>query len=267
MHPILNIATIAAKEAGEFIINELENVGQLKVEEKGRNDYVSEIDKIAESIIIKTIRKYYPDHNILAEESGKHSTPSHFEWIIDPLDGTTNFLHQFPQFAVSIAVKEKGKLMHGVVYDPFKDELFSATRGNGAKMNDFKIRVSGQKKLENSLLATGFPYHDYSYVDAYLASFKEFMLQTSGLRRAGSAALDLAYVAAGRVDGFWELNLKPWDVAAGALIVMEAGGIVTDFMGDDNYLESGNIIAGNPKMLQEMAKVITKTIPKEIRSS
>jgi len=265
MHPILNIAIIAAKEAGEFIINELENVGQLKVEEKGRNDYVSEIDRVAEDIIIRAIRKYYPDHNILAEESGKHSTPSHFEWIIDPLDGTTNFLHELPHFAVSIAVREKGKLMHGVVFDPFKDELFSASRGDGARLNNFKIRVSGQNKLDNSLLATGFPYHDFSYIDAYMAGFKEFILKTAGLRRGGSAALDLAYVAAGRVDGYWEFNLKPWDIAAGALIVMEAGGIVTDFTGDDNYLTSGNIIAGNPKMLQAMAKIITKTTPKELR--
>lgn len=265
MHPILNVAIIAAKEAGEFIINELENVGQLKIEEKGRNDYVSEIDKIAEQIIIKAIRKYYPDHNILAEESGKHTTTSSFEWIIDPLDGTTNFLHQLPHFSISIAVKEKGKLMHGVIFDPSKNELFSASRGNGAKLNNYKIRVSGQKKLQNSLLATGFPYHDFDYVDAYLSSFKEFMLQTSGLRRAGSAALDLAYVACGRVDGFWEFNLKPWDIAAGALIVTEAGGIVTDFTGDDNFLKSGNIIAANPKMLQNMAKVISATVPKKLR--
>lgn len=265
MHAILNIATIAAKEAGEFIINELENVGQLKIEEKGRNDYVSEIDKEAERIIISTIRKYYPDHNILAEESGKHETPSKFEWIIDPLDGTTNFLHQLPHFAVSIAVKEKGKLMHGVIFDPFKGELFSASRGDGARLNNYKIRVSGQKQLKNSLLATGFPYHNFDYVDAYLSSFKEFMLQTSGLRRAGSAALDLAYVACGRVDGFWEFNLKPWDIAAGALIISEAGGLVTDFKGTDNFLKSGNIIAGNPKMLQAMAKIITKTVPQDLR--
>ena len=265
MHPILNVATIAAKEAGEFIINELENVGQLKVEEKGRNDYVSEIDRVAEEIIIRTIRQYYPDHNILAEESGKHSTPSQFEWIIDPLDGTTNFLHELPHFAVSIAVREKGKLMHGVVFDPVKNELFSASRGDGARMNNFKIRVSGQKKLENALLATGFPYHDFSYIDAYMASLKEFMLKTAGIRRAGSASLDLAYVAAGRVDGYWEFNLKPWDIAAGALIVMEAGGLVTDFKGDDNYLTSGNIMAGNPKMLHAIAKTITKTIPEELR--
>lgn len=265
MHPILNVATIAAREAGEFIINELENVGQLKIEEKGRNDYVTEIDRVAEDIIIRTIRQYYPDHNILAEESGKHTTPSHFEWIIDPLDGTTNFLHELPHFAISIAVREKGKLMHGVVYDPVKNELFSASRGDGAKMNDFRIRVSGQKKLDKALLATGFPYHDFSYVDAYMASLKELMLQTAGIRRGGSAALDLAYVAAGRVDGYWEFNLKPWDIAAGALIVMEAGGLVTDFTGDDNFLTSGNIVAGNPKMLQAMAKTISQTIPKELR--
>lgn len=266
MHPILNVATIAANEAGHFIASQLQNLDQLKVEEKGRNDYVSEIDKHAEKIIIDTIQKYYPQHSILAEESGKHHKDSDFEWIIDPLDGTTNFLHGFPQFAVSIAVTEKGKLMHGVVYDPLKDELFSASRGSGARMNNYRIRVSEQKTLQNALLATGVPFHDFEHVDDYLVCFKEFMLQTAGIRRAGSAALDLAYVACGRVDGYWELNLKPWDIAAGALIVSEAGGLVTDMVGSDKFLESGNLIAATPKMLKAMAQVISTTLPKEYRS-
>lgn len=266
MHPILNIATIAAKSAGEYIAKQLENLDELHIEEKGRNDFVSEVDKTAESIIISTIHKYYPDHNIKAEESGVQSKGSDFEWIIDPLDGTTNFLHGFPQFAVSIAVTEKGRLVHGVVYDPVKDELFSASRGQGAKMNNYRIRVSDRKTLTNSLLATGIPYHEFDYVEAYLESFKHFMLNTAGIRRPGSAALDLAYVACGRVDGYWEFNLKPWDIAAGALIVQEAGGLVTDFKGGEKFLDSGNIVAANPKILKEMAKVIAKTIPEKFRA-
>lgn len=265
MHPILNVATIAAKEAGHFIASQLENIDKLNIEEKGRNDYVSEVDKHAEQIIINTIRKYYPDHNIKAEESGEHKTPSAFEWIIDPLDGTTNFLHKFPQFSVSIAVTEKGRLMHGVVFDPLRDEMFSASRGQGARLNNYRIRVSEQKTLNNALLATGIPYYQFDYVDAYLESFKHFMMNTAGIRRAGSAALDLAYVACGRVDGYWELNLKPWDIAAGALIVMEAGGLVTDMVGGEDFLKSGNLIAANPKMLKEMAQTVSKTIPEEFR--
>lgn len=265
MHPILNVANIAAKKAGEYIASQLENLDQLNIEEKGRNDFVSEVDKTAEIIIIDTIQKYYPEHSIKAEESGEQQQNSDFEWIIDPLDGTTNFLHGFPQFAVSIAMTKKGRLVHGTIYDPIKDELFSASRGQGAKMNNYRIRVSEQKTLNNALLATGIPYHEFDYVDAYLESFKHFMLNTAGIRRPGSAALDLAYVACGRVDGYWELNLKPWDIAAGALIVQEAGGIVTDFMGGEKFLDSGNIVAANPKMLKEMAKVIAKTIPEQYR--
>ncbi|QCU90596.1 inositol monophosphatase family protein [Thiomicrorhabdus sediminis] len=265
MHPLLNIATEAARAAGNHIINSLEKIDQLNIEHKGKNDYVSEVDKQAESIIIKTIRKYHSNHQILAEESGQTSNQSDVRWIIDPLDGTTNFLHQFPQFAVSIAVEVKGKIEHAAIYDPTRDEMFQATRGSGAFLNNFRIRVSEQKTLDNSLLATGFPYHDFSYIDAYLSSLKTFMTSTAGVRRAGSAALDLAYVAAGRVDGFWEFNLKPWDIAAGALIVKEAGGLATDFNGGENFLNSGNIMCANTKLYKEMAQVIGKTVPAELR--
>jgi len=265
MHPILNIATLAAKQAGEFIADQVSQIDQLNIQEKGRHDYVSEVDKRAEKMIIDTIRKYYPDHRIQAEESGHHKTDSDFEWIIDPLDGTTNFLHQFPVFSVSIAITEKGRLSHGVIYDPLRDECFSASRGDGARMNNYRIRVSEQKTLQNALMATGIPFQQFDYVDAYLASLKQFMLNTAGIRRAGSAALDLAYVACGRVDGYWELNLKPWDIAAGALIVQEAGGLVTDFKGGNDFLKSGNIIAGNSKMLKAMAKIIGQTIPEQYR--
>ena len=268
MHPLLNIATQAARAAGGNIFHHLDRIDQLNVEHKGKNDYVSEVDKEAENTIIQTIKKYYPEHDILAEESGitkQKQKPAEVRWIIDPLDGTTNFLHQFPQFSVSIAVEVKGKIQHAAIFDPVRDEMFTASRGSGAFLNNRRLRVSQQKSLENALLATGFPYHDFSYIDAYMASLKSFMTSTAGIRRAGSAALDLAYVACGRVDGFWEFNLKPWDIAAGTLIIQEAGGLSTDFNGGDNYLNSGNIIAANPKLYKEMAQTIGKTVPSELR--
>lgn len=265
MNPLLNIATEAARKAGHRILNHMDNIDQLNVEHKGKNDYVSEVDKDAENTIIETIRKYYPQHDILAEESGKQSRNSDTRWIIDPLDGTTNFLHQFPQFCVSIAVEVKGKIEHAAIFDPTRDEMFTASRGQGAFLNNRRIRVSMQKTLDNALLATGFPYHDFSYIDAYMESFKAFMTSTAGVRRPGSAALDLAYVACGRVDGYWEFNLKPWDIAAGSLIVSEAGGLATDFVGGNKFLESGNILASNPKLYKEMAQTIGRTIPSELR--
>ncbi|HHS99393.1 MAG TPA: inositol monophosphatase [Thiomicrospira sp.] len=268
MHPLLNIATQAARAAGGNILHHLDRIDQLNIEHKGKNDYVSEVDKEAENTIIETIKKYYPEHDIFAEESGAQQskkTKSEVRWIIDPLDGTTNFLHQFPQFCVSIAIEVKGKLQHAAIFDPVRDEMFTATRGSGAFLNNRRLRVSEQKTLDNSLLATGFPYHDFSYLDAYMDSLKAFMINTAGIRRAGSAALDLAYVACGRVDGYWEFNLKPWDIAAGALIVKEAGGLSTDFTGGENFLESGNIIAANPKLYKEMAQTIGKTVPSELR--
>lgn len=265
MHPILNVAMIAAREAGEIILRNLDNIDRLNIEEKTKNNFVSEVDRLAEQAIIKAIHKYYPHHGILAEESGQQNPKSDIEWIIDPLDGTTNFLHQFPQFSVSIAVREKGKLMHGVVFDPVRDEMFHATRGSGARLNNRRIRVTEQKNLKHALLATGFPYYEFDYIDSYLASFKSFMVSTAGIRRAGSAALDLAYVAAGRVDGYWEFNLKPWDIAAGILLVQEAGGMCTDFAGTDKMLESGNVLACTPKLMKDMARTLADTIPSELR--
>lgn len=265
MHPILNVAVMAAREAGEIITRHIDNIDRLTIEEKNKNNFVSEVDKMAEQAIIRTIHKYYPEHQILAEESGRQGKKSDFEWIIDPLDGTTNYLHQFPQFSVSIAVTEKGRLMHAVVFDPVRDEMFHASRGAGARLNNRRIRVTEQKNLKQALLATGFPYYEFDYIDSYLASFKSFMLSTAGIRRAGSAALDLAYVAAGRVDGYWEFNLKPWDIAAGILLVQEAGGLCTDFAGSENMLESGNVLACTPKLMKEMAQTITQTIPAELR--
>mgnify|MGYP001813441688 FL=1 len=257
---MLNIAVRAARAAGDIIVRNMDRLDRIKVATKQNNDFVSNVDHLAEETIISTIKQAYPDHGILAEESGKQAEGSEFQWIIDPLDGTTNYLHGFPQFAVSIALKYKDRLEVGVIYDPVSQELFTASRGNGAMLNDRKIRVTSHKGLQNALLGTGFPYYDQSYLDTYLETMKELMQRTSGIRRPGSAALDLAWLAAGRIDGFWEFNLKAWDIAAGALIVREAGGIVSDFENKGNYLESGDIIAAGPKVFPEMLKIIQEKV-------
>ena len=257
---MVNIAVRAARAAGDIIVRNMDRLDRIKVVTKQNNDFVSNVDHLAEEIIISTIKQAYPDHGILAEESGKQAESSEFQWIIDPLDGTTNYLHGFPQFAVSIALKHKDRLEVGVIYDPVSQELFTASRGNGAMLNDRKIRVTSHKGLQNALLGTGFPYYDQSYLDTYLETMKELMQRTSGIRRPGSAALDLAWLAAGRIDGFWEFNLRAWDIAAGALIVREAGGIVSDFENKGNYLESGDIIAAGPKVFPEMLKIIQEKV-------
>ena len=255
MEPMLNIAVRAAREAGKVITFHLDRLDSLTVTSKARNDFVSEVDRKAEDIIIQTIHRSYPDHAILAEESGA-AGDNEYEWIIDPLDGTTNFLHGFPQFAVSIALKHKGRITQAVVYDPLSQDLYTASRGSGAMLNDRRIRVSNAKGLEGSLLGTGFPFKQQQHLDMYLATFKALFPNTSGIRRAGSAALDLAYVAAGRLDGFWELGLQPWDMAAGVLLIQEAGGIVGDFSGGHQFMETGNIVAGNPKMFKAILSTI-----------
>ncbi len=257
LHPIVNIAVRAARSAGDVINRASHRMDNIKVSSKSQNDFVSEVDLKAEQEIIQTIRKAYPDHGILAEESG-HSSGDEFQWIIDPLDGTTNYLHQFPQYAVSIAVKHKNRLEHAVVYDPLKDELFTASRGAGAQLNDRRLRVSNSSRLEGALIGTGFPFkneHEY-LLDSYLQMFRAMVTPTAGIRRAGSAALDLAYVAASRLDGFWELNLNPWDMAAGVLLVQEAGGIVSDIEGGHDFLESGHVVAAAPKVFKDMIKIL-----------
>jgi myo-inositol-1(or 4)-monophosphatase len=255
MHPMLNIAVRAARSAGNVIIRNLGRLEGLTVHTKERNDFVSEVDQQAEREIIGTLRKAYPGHGILAEESGVH-TGNEYQWIIDPLDGTTNFLHGFPQFAVSIALQHKGRLEQAVVYDPLRQELFTATRGAGATLNDRRIRVTGRKDLEGALLGTGFPFKEQHHLDAYLEMFRALFPRTAGIRRAGSAALDLAYVAAGRLDGFWEIGLRPWDMAAGVLLIQEAGGLSGDFVGGHDFLETGNLVTGNPKLFAEILKTI-----------
>lgn len=257
---MLNIAVRAARAAGDIIVRNMDRIDRLKIVTKQNNDFVSKVDLMAEQAIIDTLKQAFPEHGILAEESGQQDKSAEFQWIIDPLDGTTNYLHGFPQFSVSIALRHKDRLEVGVIYDPLSQELFTASRGNGATLNDKKIRVTGHKGLNNALLGTGFPYYDQSYLDTYLETMKALMQKTAGIRRPGSAALDLAWLAAGRIDGFWEFNLKAWDIAAGALIVREAGGIVSDFEGKGGYLESGDIIAAAPKVFPEMLKIIQEKV-------
>jgi myo-inositol-1(or 4)-monophosphatase len=264
MHASLNIAVSAARKAGSLIARAVERADTLQVDSKGHNDFVSEVDRRAEQEIIRVIRKAHPDHAILAEESGTHGD-SDSVWIIDPLDGTTNFLHGFPQFAVSIALRHKERLEAAVVYDPLRDELFTAVRGAGAQLNGRRIRVSKAKALEGALLGTGFPFRDQTYVSAYLGMFKALLPRTAGIRRAGSAALDLAYVAAGRLDGFWEIGLKPWDMAGGILLIQEAGGIVGDLRGGQTFFDSGNLVTGNPKVFEALVAAIQPYVTQSLQ--
>lgn len=258
MEPLLNIAITAAREVGPMLRRAQERLDEITTEEKNPHDFVTHMDKASEAKIIEIIHNVYPDHSIFAEESGKQNHKGNITWIIDPIDGTTNFIHGFPHFCISIAVQEGNKITHGVVYDPMKEELFSASRGRGAHMNNYRIRVTQAKTLTNSLMGTGFPIQQQNKLDPYLASFKEIFTQCAGIRRAGAAALDLAYVAAGRLDGFWECALKPWDMAAGSLLIKEAGGLVTDFNGTENFLEAGHIVAANPKLLKILMPLMKK---------
>ena len=255
MHPMLNIAVKAARRAGNIISRASRNLDIVAAREKAANDYVSEVDHEAEQAIIRTLLEAYPDHSILAEESGASGNSEH-QWIIDPLDGTTNFLHGFPQYAVSIALAHKGIVTQAVIYDPCRNDLFTATRGRGAYLNETRLRVSKRAELKASLIGTGFPFRQFDHVDAYLAMFRDMMKKTAGVRRPGAAALDLAYVAAGHLDGFWEMGLSPWDIAAGGLLVTEAGGLIGDFEGNENYMQSGNVVAGNPRVFGEILKLL-----------
>jgi myo-inositol-1(or 4)-monophosphatase len=255
MHPMLNIAVKAARRAGNIIIRATRNLDLVAFKEKAANDFVSEVDREAEQAIIRTLRDAYPDHSILAEESGA-SGKSDYQWIVDPLDGTTNFIHGFPQFAVAIALRHRGVITQAVIYDPSRNDLFTSTRGRGAFLNDQRIRVSKRTQLRSSLIGTGFPFRQFEHIDVYLAILRGMMGGAAGVRRAGSAALDLAYVAAGRLDGFWELGLSPWDIAAGALLVSEAGGLIGDLTGENQYLDTGNVVAGNPKVFVELLRAI-----------
>jgi myo-inositol-1(or 4)-monophosphatase len=259
MHPILNIAIKAARRAGQIINRASSDISHLKVTTKQHNDFVTEVDKNAEAAIIGILRDAYPNFGILAEESGLapgRGTEDEYQWIIDPLDGTTNFIHGFPQYAVSIALARKGQVEQAVVFDPLRNELFTASRGTGAFLDERRLRVSRLDRLDHALIGTGFPYRAFEHADAYFAIFTELARKTAGLRRPGAAALDLAYVAAGRLDGFWEFGLAPWDIAAGSLLITEAGGLVSDLSGEAAYLQTGNIVCGAPKVFNQLLQVI-----------
>jgi len=257
MQPMLSIAIRAARNAGDIIVRSMQNLDAIRVTQKGKNDFASDVDHRAEREIIAVIHKAFPNHGILAEESGlSKSNGEEYLWIIDPLDGTTNFLHGFPQFAVSIALKHKGKYQQAVVYDPLRQELFTGSRGGGAHLNNRRLRVSKQPGLPGALLGTGFPFKHQQHLDAYLAMFKTLFKDAAGIRRAGAAALDLAYVAAGRLDGYWEIGVREWDMAAGVLLVQEAGGIVTDFSNGSDYAEKGNIIAASASLHRTIQRLI-----------
>jgi myo-inositol-1(or 4)-monophosphatase len=263
---LLNIAVRAARRAGEVIVRSLNRLDSLAISSKGRNDFVTEVDHAAEQEIIRLIRRHYPQHAFLAEESGRtgeHDTL----WIVDPLDGTTNFLHGFPVFAVSIAAQVRGRLEHAVVYDPMRQELFTATRGAGAHLDNHRMRVSKARALQGALIATGFPYRaNTRYLDHYLGMLKAVTQQVAGVRRPGSAALDLAYVAAGRVDGFWEIGLAAWDTAAGTLLIQEAGGRIGTLTGAE-YRQGGHVVAGTPKVYADLIELLAPHVPPELRAS
>jgi len=260
----LGTAFRAAMLAGDYIVKSLGNISKSDIDVKQASDYVTSVDRKSEEIILRTIKSKFPDHLILAEESTKDSNTGQYRWIIDPLDGTTNFIHQYPVFSVSIALQHKDEIILGIVYDPLREELFTAEKGTGAFLNGISFGVSSLNELEGSLIATGFPFRKKEIIDDYLRLFKNIFYKVSDIRRAGSAAIDLAHVACGRCDGFFEIGLSPWDIAAGSLIIQEAGGIVTDFNGGSDYLLTGNIIAASPglhgKLLKEVRDVFKDTI-------
>lgn len=266
MHPMLNTAVKAARRAGAIINRGSQDVDRLTVHSKRENDFVTEVDKAAEQAIIQILLEAYPTHAVLAEESGVTEGDAEYQWVIDPLDGTTNFLHGVPQYAVSIALLHRGQLSQAVIYDPVRNDLYTASRGGGAFLNERRIRVSKQIRLQDALIGTGFPFRDFTHLDAYMGMFRDLVQKTSGLRRPGSAALDLAWVATGRTDGFFEIGLSPWDIAAGCLLVLEAGGLVSDLSGDEHYLRSGHIVAGNPKVFVQLLQTLQPHVTEALRA-
>ncbi|MBV1905732.1 MAG: inositol-1-monophosphatase [Pseudomonadales bacterium] len=257
MQPMLNIALRAGRQASQIILRAMDRVDLLHIEEKQKNDLVSEVDRQAEAAIFDVLHNAYPDHGIIGEESGHKYQSDEYTWIIDPLDGTLNFLRGIPHFSVSIALEYKGRMEQAVIIDPVRNEEFTASRGQGAQLNGRRMRVSKQQNLDRAVLATGIPYRDVAqHLNPYSAMLKDFTGKCAAIRRQGSAALDLAYVAAGRVDGYWQVGLKPWDMAAGILLVREAGGIIGDFASGENYMKSGNIVAANPRCFKAMLQSI-----------
>ena len=249
MQPMLNTAIKAARNAGKIMVQYVDRIDLLTIDSKKRNDFVTEVDRACEQEIIDVLRSAYPNHSILGEETG-YQEGDEFCWVIDPLDGTANFVHGFPQFAVSIALKQKNRVVVGCIYDPLRQELFTSIKGAGTQLNERRIRVTQCAKLEDALIGTGFPFREPHHFKPYLRTFEAIFPACAGVRRAGAAALDLAYVAAGRLDGFWETSLEQWDLAAGTLMIKEAGGLCSDYRGEPDYLDNGQIIAGNPKIFK-----------------
>ncbi|MCP2041705.1 myo-inositol-1(or 4)-monophosphatase [Neisseria sp. HSC-16F19] len=275
MNPILTTAFKAARKAGQMMLRANSQLDTVKIDSKAFNDFVSDVDRQSEALLVDTLLYSYPDHIVRSEEGGYFTARKsrdgleirqldaaevpavpEYEWIIDPLDGTTNYLHGHKQYAISMALMHRGTLTEALVFAPEHNDLYTASRGQGALLNDKRIRVSSRIELPRCLIATGFPVVDQSMMDRYLAILKDMLAKTAGARREGSAALDLCNVACGRVDGFFEFNLKPWDIAAGALIAKEAGAIVTDMRGENDWLASGDIVAANPKVLAQMLQII-----------
>ena len=254
---MLNTAVRAARQSGRIILMHYDRLDRIEVTQKGRNDFVSQADTESEEMALEILLKAYPEHGVVAEESGRREG-GEYTWVIDPLDGTTNFIHGFPQFAVSIAVLKGSTIEHGVIYDPLRNELFTSSRGQGAQLNDRRIRVSNCGLLELALLGTGFPFRELDRLDQWVKAFRTLTRRSAGIRRTGSAALDLAYVAAGRMDGFWEFGLQPWDMAAGALLIREAGGLISDPAGSQDFLDSGNVVTANPRIFNDLLRIIAK---------
>lgn len=257
MQPLLNIAVTAARQAGDIIVRHMEQLDRIKVTAKSSEEFFSEVDIKAEQAIINSILKAYPEHGIIAEESGAHNADAESVWIIDPLDGTNNYLHGFPFYAVSIALRVKNRIEHGVVYDPLRHECFAASRGHGARLNDRRLRVSKQTQLSAAMLGTAFPVRNATRSQRYIPVIEALSGKCAGIRATGSAALNLAYVASGRIDGMYDFGLRPWDIAAGCLLVQEAGGLVSDPQGSEDYLKHGNVIAGTPKVFKGLLQTLT----------
>ncbi|MBV8468560.1 MAG: inositol monophosphatase [Burkholderiaceae bacterium] len=272
LHPMLNVAIKAARAAGSIINRASLDLDILKINTKAPNDFVTEVDQAAEAVIIETLLQAYPDHGILAEESGRAHGAKHseYQWIIDPLDGTTNFIHGLPMYAVSIALAHRNVVQQAVVYDPTRNDLFYATKGRGAFLNDRRLRVSKRTRMSDALIGTGFPFRRGDNFKRYMKMFEEVMQQCAGLRRPGAAALDLCYVAAGYYDAFFETGLSPWDVAAGSLMITEAGGLVGNFTGESDFLHQREIVAGSPKIYGQLVQVLapyTRVIKTEDESA
>ncbi|MGQ0285686.1 inositol-1-monophosphatase [Pasteurellaceae bacterium 22721_9_1] len=266
MNPMLNIAIRAARKAGNIIAKSYERRDDIETNVKGSNDFVTNIDKAAENAVIETIRASYPEHSIISEEIGSlEGNEQDVQWIIDPLDGTTNFIKGFPHFAVSIAIRVKGRTEVGVVYDPIKNELFTAVRGKGAKLNEIRLRIADRRDMKGAVLATGFPFKNTKLMPTQMAIMNSLIADTADFRRTGSAALDLCYVAADRIDGYFEMGFKPWDCAAGDLIAREAGALVCDFVAGHNYLTSGHLIAAHPRVVKDILNKIQPCLAQDFK--